>query len=116
MRRRDSNVGSEAGRRVRYLRVSEQHRRVKAQIILGNEEPSVVQHFPVQGTAEGCGQTAATVRTGSASVGRRSCEQLTVGHRLVLGDVWKEFVEGFVVFSETLLEKENKQQKPIIRT
>lgn len=61
--RRDSNldVTRGAGRRVRYLRVLQHHRRVKTQIILGNEEPSVVQEFPLQGTGEGCRHTAGTL-------------------------------------------------------
>lgn len=42
--------------------------------------------------------------------GARSCQRLTMSHRLVLGDVREEFVEGFVVFSETLLDKEKMKR------
>lgn len=39
-------------------------------------------------------------------------ERLTVSHRLVPRDLRKEFVEGFVVFLETLLEEKNLNEQP----
>lgn len=82
---------------------------MKTEVIIGNEEPSVVQDFPLQGTAAGCRQTAGTLKTGNGRFGPWSCERLTVSQRHVLGDLRKEFVEGFVVFLETLLEGEKSQ-------
>lgn len=78
---------------------------MKTQIIVGNEEPSVVQDLPAQGTGAGCRQTAGRVKTGNGRFGPQSCQRLTVSHRLLLGDLRKEFVEGFVVFSHALLER-----------
>lgn len=76
-------------------------------MMLGNEELSVVQDLPVQGTAVDCRGTAGTLKTGQLVGGASGSP--TVCHHLVLGDLQKELVEGFVVFSETLLEKERKK-------